>query len=116
VLKLFADEHIPTPLIEGLLTRQPDLDIVTVQDAGLRSAPDPELLEWAAQEQRLVIPNDVNTLLDYAYQRVAEGKPIPGVIAVPVGISFGRAIEDVLMLAIASRPDEWDNQVIFLPL
>jgi predicted nuclease of predicted toxin-antitoxin system len=116
VLKLFADEHIPTPLIEGLLARQPDLDIVRVQDVGLRSAPDPELLEWAAQEKRLLITNDVHTLLDYAYERVAEGKPMPGVIAVPVGIAFGRAIEDILLVAQASRPDEWDNQVVFLPL
>ena len=74
------------------------------------------MLAWAAQESRILITFDVNTVLDAAYQRASEGPPMPGVIAIPWNVSLGQAIEDVLTLAVASLPNEWEGQIVFLPL
>jgi hypothetical protein len=41
---------------------------------------------------------------------------MPGVIEVPQTISIGKAIEDLLTVLSASNMEEWDNQVVFLPL
>lgn len=116
MLKLPADEHIPRQLIRSLIRREPELDIVQAQAVGLRNAPDPQLLAWAAQEERVLITLDVNTVPEAAYQRVVQGEPMPGVFAPPWEVPLGRVIEDLLVLAVASLPSEWEGQVIYLPL
>jgi hypothetical protein len=48
MLRLLADENFNNQIIRGILRRNPDVDIVRVQDIGLIEADDPTVLEWAA--------------------------------------------------------------------
>lgn len=50
MLRLLADENFSGDTLRGLFRRQPDLDIVRVQDVGLSGADDPEV-ECSAQEE-----------------------------------------------------------------
>lgn len=43
MLRLATDEDFNNRILRGLLRRRPDLDIVRVQDAGLRGRGDAEL-------------------------------------------------------------------------
>ena len=115
-MKLLADENVGWQLIRGILRRQPDSDIVRVQDVGLLGMDDVAILEWAADQQRIVITYDVKTMTAFAYQRVAEGQVMPGVIALKSTGSIGRAIDEVLTVIGASSPEEWQGKVVFLPL
>ena len=74
------------------------------------------MLEWAANENRIVLTHDISTVPDFAYARMAEGKIMPGVIAVPQDAAIGRIAQDVLLLVQASFDGEFENSVIFLPL
>ena len=74
MLKFLADENFRTSIVEGLLLRESSLDIVTVQAVGLRSTPDEIILEWAAQQDRIMLTHDVETMTDFAYQRINAGK------------------------------------------
>lgn len=56
---------------------------MSVQEVGLRQADDLVVLEWAANEGRIVVTHDVSTMLDFAYERVAAGLPMPGVFEIP---------------------------------
>ncbi len=62
MLRFAADENFNNNIIRGLLRRQPELDIIRVQDVGLRGADDPTVLEWAAQEGRVLLTHDVATI------------------------------------------------------
>ena len=92
MLRLAADENFNNDIIRGLLRRKPDLDIVRVQDVGLSGSNDASVLEWAAQENRVLLTHDVTTLTSFAYDRVRAGLPMPGVFevsrAVPVGLAI----------------------------
>ena len=99
-----------------MLRRQPELDIVRIQDAGLSGADDTTVLEWAAQEGRVLLTHDVSTITEYAYERVQAGQPMPGVFEVNRSVPIGRAIEDILLLAECSLDGEWEGQVRYLPL
>jgi Domain of unknown function (DUF5615) len=46
VLRLLADENFNGDIVRALLMRQPDLDIVRVQDVGLAGEDDPQVLTW----------------------------------------------------------------------
>jgi hypothetical protein len=70
----------------------------------------------AAAENRVVITNDRNTMLDLAYRRVVAGQSVPGVIATTNKQSIGAAIDDLLLIAEYMPEDELRNQiVVFLP-
>lgn len=116
MLRLAADENLNNDIVRGLLRRQPDLDIIRVQDIGLSGADDPTVLEWAAQERRVLLTHDVSTITRYAYERVRAGQSMPGVFEVNRAVSIGRAIEDILLIAECSLGDEWEGQVRYLPL
>jgi predicted nuclease of predicted toxin-antitoxin system len=116
MLRFAADENFNNDILRGLIRRNADLDIVRIQDVGLSGQDDPTVLEWAAQEKRVLLTHDVSTITDYAYQRVREGKPMPGVFEVGRGVSIGKAIEDILLLAEYSLEDEWEGQIRYLPL
>lgn len=102
--------------MRGLLRKKPDLDIVRVQEVGLRGANDSAILEWAANEGRVVLTHDAATMTYYAYERVRAGLSMPGVIEVADDLSLGRVIEDILLVAEYRNKGEWENQVIYLPL
>ena len=116
MLLLVSDENFNNDIVRGLLRRNPDLDIVRVQDVGLRGADDPEILEWAANEDRVVLTHDAATMASFAYDRVREGLSMPGVIEVADDLPIGQVIEDVLLLAEYSEKHEWEGQVVYLPL
>jgi hypothetical protein len=116
MLRLVADENLNNDIVRGLLRRRPDLDVVRVQDMELSGADDPAVLEWAAQEGRVLLTHDVSTITRYAYERVQSGQRMPGVFEVSRSVPVGQAIEDLLLLAECSFDDEWEGQVRYLPL
>jgi len=116
MLLLIADENFNNTIVRGLLRLKPSLDIVRVQDVGLSSADDPTVLEWAAQENRILLTHDVATITKYAYERISSGKYMPGVIEVTRAVPLGIAINDILLIAEACKNGELENQIIYLPL
>src|SRR5919201_1724190 len=91
MLLLVADENFNGNIVRGLFRRQPALDLVRLQDVGLSGADDPAVLAWAAQEERVLLTHDVSTITRYAYERVQEGQPMPGVFEVSRDLPIGRA-------------------------
>jgi len=116
MLRLVADENLNNNIVRGLLRRRPQLDIVRIQDVGLSGADDPTVLEWAAQEGRVLLTHDVSTITKYAYERVRTGQTMPGVFEVGRNVPIGRAIDDILLVAEYSLDDEWEGQVRYLPV
>ena len=116
MLRFVADENLNGAIVRGLLRQRPALDLVRVQDLGLSGINDPDLLAWAAREQRVVLTQDVTTLRQFAEDRVSAGLPMPGVFEVGEHLSIRQAIDDLLLIAECSHDGEWEGQVRFLPL
>jgi hypothetical protein len=109
------DEDVHGAIITGLHRREPSLDMVRVQDVGLRSAVDSEILIWAAREERVVVSLDKKTLASQAWNRVARGLPMSGVAIIRKGVTIGKAIDELQVLAVVANPDELRDLVVFLP-
>ena len=99
MLPLGSDADVHGEIIRGLRRRLPEIDLVRAQDALPEGTPDPEVLAWAATENRILITNDRNTMVGFAYQRVAAGEPVPGLIATTNEQSIGSAIDDIRVVA-----------------
>jgi len=116
MLRLAADENFNGDIVRGLLRRNPKLDIVRVQDVGLSGADDPSVLQWAAEQGRILVTHDISTLAKHAFDRTAAGQPMPGVFEVRSVATVGQAIDDLILVAECSFEGEWEGQVRFLPL
>lgn len=115
-MRFATDENFNGKVLDGLCTRLPDIDIVRIQDTELYSAPDPDVLAWAAQEGRILLTHDVQTLVNDAYNRVKARLPMPGVIRVSTTISIGEAIDDLEIMIGAGQPPDFENQVRHIPI
>ena len=116
MLRLASDADVHGEIIRGLRRRLPEIELVRAQDALREGTPDPEVLAWAAAEKRVLITNDRNTMIGFAYQRVAAGQPMPGLIATTNEQSTGSAIDDILVIAEYMPEEEIRDQVVvFLP-
>ena len=116
MLIFLADENFDGDIVRGLLRRQPSLDILRMQEAGLRGIDDPALLEYALQSGRVLLTHDVTTITNFAHERVRGGLPMPGVIEVRRNLAIGKAIEEILIVAELSLEGELEGQVIYILL
>ena len=116
MLRLASDADVHGEIIRGLRRRLPEIDLVRARDALPEGTPDPEVLAWAAAENRVLITNDRNTMVGLAYQRVTAAEPVPGLIATTNEQSIGSAIDDILLIAEYMPEEEIRGQVVvFLP-
>ena len=115
MLRLLSDENFNGDIVRGLLLRQPGLDLRRVQDVELEEADDPTILAWAAANNRIVLTHDHATMPDFAYARVVDGQPMPGVF-MAVRIIVRQAIEELLLVEACSEQAEWADLVVYLPL
>ena len=114
-MRLLTDENFNGAILRGLVRRLPELDIVRVQDVGLIHTDDPDILEWAANEGRILLTHDVATITMYAYERVNQGLPMLGVIEVIATAPIGKIIDDLELFICCSQPDEYEGRIIFHP-
>src|SRR5262249_44398354 len=116
MLSLLIDQNFDHDILQGLYRRIPNLDAVTTFDEGLSEAPDPELLAWAAENGRILVTHDHQTMPDHVADRIAAGGGGAGVVIEPRQLQIPRAIEDVEVNRMCSNEAEWENVVRRLPL
>ena len=111
MLRLASDADVHGDIIRGLSRRLPEMDLVRVQDALPEGTADPGVLAWVAGENRILITNDRNTMVGFAYQRVAAREVMPGLIATTNKQSIGSTIDDILVIAEYMPEEEIRDQV-----
>jgi predicted nuclease of predicted toxin-antitoxin system len=117
VWRLALDQNFNQDLFNAVKREygESDLDVVRLIDEGLSEAPDEAVLEWAAQQGRIMLTHDVKTMVPLANARVREGLRMPGVIVVRPTVAYGPVIEDLCILLGASTPEEWEGRLARLP-
>lgn len=116
MLPLAADESLHGHVVRGLRRREPGIDLVTVEEVGLKGKTDPEVLEWSATEGRVLVTQDEKTMIGFAHDRVKAGQPMPGLVVRGKGTPIRQAIDELLLIAVAGTPEEFKDQVRYLPI
>jgi hypothetical protein len=116
MLPMLADENFNNDIVRGVRRRSLSVDIVRVQDVQLSGADDRSVLQWAAENQRVLLTHDVSTITRFAHERVRDGRQMPGVFEVSRKVPLAVAIAEILLLAECSDVGEWEGQVRYLPL
>jgi hypothetical protein len=116
MLKLLSDENFNGDLIRGLFLRQPQLDLLRVQDVGLQEVEDPIILDWAVKNDRIILTHDRATMPDFAYERLLRSEEMSGLFVVNDRMPIRQAIDELLILINCSEQTEWRGIVLYFPL
>jgi predicted nuclease of predicted toxin-antitoxin system len=116
MLSLLSDENFNGDIVRGLFLRQPNLNLLRVQDVGLREVDDPEILAWATENERILLTHDRATMPDFAYNRLVRGEPMAGMFVINDRMPIRQAIDELLLLINDSKQTEWSGIVLYLPL
>lgn len=103
-------------IVNALIREIPLLDIVCVRDVGLAEAKDPEILEWAAGQGRIVVTHDRKTMPDFAAQRIRGPQRMSGLIVAVANAPIGCIIADLLLIVECSTPAEREDRIESLPI
>ena len=113
-LPLYMDHHIPAAITQGL--RRRGLDVLTCRDDETTNWEDNPLFERAAELDRILFTMDEDHLA-IARRWQQTGREFAGLLfAHALGISIGKAIDDIELIATACDLSEMRNQVQYLPL
>ena len=115
MLRFLIDHDFNERILRGVRSRA-EIDAVLARAVGLAHKPDPELLSWAAAENRIVVSHDLQTMPRFAITRVRGRKSMSGLILVPQELRIGKAIEELTMIALCSDQTEWQDMIVYIPL
>jgi hypothetical protein len=77
---------------------------------------DPEVLGLAAEQQRVLVSHDAGTMPAHFRASRKAGKHSAGVFLVPQSLDVGTAIDELLLIWLASDASEWEDRLEWLPL
>jgi predicted nuclease of predicted toxin-antitoxin system len=111
---LYMDVHVHRAITTGLRLR--NVDVLTAQEDGHRTAEDDRLLDRVTELKRVLFTQDEDLLAE-AKRRQEEGIPFAGIIyAHQLRITIGRCVNELELIARASEASELANRVEYLPL
>ena len=114
--QFLADENFNNDIVRGLHRELPFLDIVRIQDLNMAGWADPDILEWAASVERVILTHDIGDMAKYSYDRIRSQLPMPGIVEVPDRLPTGSAINDLKLMIECSLEAEWENRIRYLPI
>ena len=110
---LYMDVHVPGPISQQL--RRRGVDVLTAQEDAHDEVDDTQVLMRATVLRRVLFTQDVLfRVLAEDWQR--HMREFAGLLFGPqLGGTIGQYVQDLELIAKASEPDEWRNEVQFLP-
>ena len=98
----------------GGVRREPQMNFRSAQAARLDGLPDPEVLAFAADEGRILVSHDFQTMPKY-FRQFTQVRRSPGVLLVRQDMPVGEAIETLVLIWETSEADEWINRLCLVP-
>jgi len=114
-IQFLAEEDLRRANVLGLRRREPSANFMLAYEAGTAGKDDPTVLQIAAEKNRILVSHDFRTMPRHFRHFIAR-QASPGVILIPQKLPLSTAIEQLLMIWLASEAEEWVNQIRFLPL
>jgi len=114
-IRFQADNDLKFGIVKAVRRREPSVDFLSAQEAGLDSVPDPVLLDRAAAEGRVLVSHDRRTMINHFRDRLVAGKSSPGLLIVSQGSAIGDVVEALVYVWALCDSAELRDQAHYLP-
>lgn len=115
-IRFLADADLNKAIVTGVLRREPSVDFLTANAAGLRGMKDDQVLAYGATGQRVLISHDVGTMPAHFRVFRDAGNRSAGVFLIPQSLDIGTAIDELVFIWLASEASDWVDRLEWLPL
>jgi hypothetical protein len=115
LIRFQADADIRAQIVVAVRSREPAIDFASALDSNLEGLSDPEVLDIAADQGRILVTHDRRTMPTFFRRRLEAGQTSPGLFLVSQFAPLGPVVEVLVMIWAASDEAEWQNQVRHLP-
>ena len=114
-IRFQADADLKHAIVAGTLRRAASLDFRRAEAVPLEGLADPVVLELAAEEGRVLVSHDVNTM-ERHFQDFIQQQKSPGIILIPQKrVGIGQAIEGLILLWDVLDAADLENRVCVFP-
>jgi len=114
-LRFQADADLKRAIITGTLRLAPSADFRLAEAVPLEGLGDPIVLGKAAEDGRVLVTHDVNTM-ERHFREFIRNRASPGLILIPQKrVGVGSAIELLVLLWEVLEPADLENRVCLFP-
>lgn len=114
-VRFLADANLDRQITEGLCRREPSIDFLSAEAAGLHGKNDLEVLEIAAVQRRLLVTHDKRTMPS-AFGEFLTNQHSSGVLIVPAHLGIGPAVDALLAVWLMTEQEEWADRISYIPI
>jgi hypothetical protein len=115
ILRFQADVNLNQLILRAARRREPALDFQTPETAGLAGLPDPEVLFRAAEDGRVLVTHDLQTMPRHFAAFITTHQSA-GLLLIPQHLPIAAAVDDLLLIWSTMEAEEWRNLIWYLPL
>ena len=117
-LKYLIDENVDPIYPTQIRIRQPELVIGVIGEPFIPSkgTKDPEILEWCEEYDFILVTNNRKSMPVHLKDHLQANRHIPGIFILSANLSVGQNIDELILIAECSFANEYQNQIIHLPL
>jgi len=117
-IRYLLDEDTPHVIRDGLLRRQPEIEMLAAGDdlAPPLSTPDPEILRWMEREGYLLVTRNRRTMPRHLRDHLRDGGHVPGILIIRPDRPIIQVIDELLLIWEASRLEEYRDKIEYIPL
>jgi Domain of unknown function (DUF5615) len=114
-LRFQADVDLNQIILRAACRREPALDFHTAEMAGLVGLPDPEILAHAAEDGRVLVTHDLQTMPRH-FAAFITTRQSAGLLLIPQHLPIAAAVDDLLLIWSTMEAEEWRNLMWYLSL
>jgi len=116
-IRYLLDENLPRRLKNQLTFHAPLMEVLLIGEnhAPPLGTPDPDILNWIEKKDYILVSRNRSTMPMHLKEHIEKGKHVPGILLIRKEVIMGKLIEDLLLIWRASEPEEYKDQIVYLP-
>lgn len=117
-IKDLIDENVDTLYPAQLRLKQPELSILVIGEPLTlpKGTKDAEILSWCEEYEYILVTNNRRSMPVHLKDHLEKNQHIPGIFILNPHLSIGQNIDELILIAEGSFDDEYQDQIIHLPL
>lgn len=117
-LNYLIDENVKPAYPFELRRRQLNLVVWVIGEPGTppKGTLDPNILLWCEQHGFVLVTNIRRSMPVHLADHTAQGCHVPGIILLNPNLGIGRNLEELIVIALGSFDDEYQDRIVHLPL
>jgi len=117
-LKYLIDENVDPVYQIQIRRHEPDIVVRAVGEPAtpIKGTLDPEILCWCEEHNFALVTNNRTSMPVHLIDHIKQGRHVLGIFVLNPNLSIGQNLEELILIALASEENEYQNRIVHLPL